>query len=247
MRRHSGKLKKEGSPHRPFVMCTKFSKGMPDGWGLKYDSISASLEMSSSSGMGLRERWPLLGTKNTGIVSTLERCRRALEDTAGSCSSPVWCCRSSSPSLFPIPSPRLESKFSWDTASDRCSPGPTLRLPFSKAAFSISDWVRFFGDDRFVGERGGAVLLLRSGIGAPCCPPLSEELDPPLHIGNPSAVRVLASSNKKSIMRPVSFKFSHSRKSSSTLIFADGRSLRLRGPIFKVAVSIVLLWTEVLQ
>ena len=35
MRRQSGRLKKEGRPHRPLVMCTKLSKGIPAGCGLK--------------------------------------------------------------------------------------------------------------------------------------------------------------------------------------------------------------------
>lgn len=35
IRRQSGKLKKEGSPQRPFVICTKFSNGIPAGYALK--------------------------------------------------------------------------------------------------------------------------------------------------------------------------------------------------------------------
>ena len=63
--------------------------------------------------------------------------------------------------------------------------------------------------------------------------------------GDPSEVRALASSRRKSMMRPVSLRLSHSRKSSSTLILAEGRSDRdrergrERGDMLREVVSMI--------
>jgi hypothetical protein len=72
-----------------------------------------------------------------------------------------------------------------------------------------------------------------------------EEVEEEVGEGDPSEVRALASSRRKSMMRPVSLRLSHSRKSSSTLILAEGRSDRdrergrERGDMLREVVSMI--------